>query len=353
MSLRESVTRFCVQVGSDPLLVQAGGGNVSWKEQGVLWIKGSGMWLADAADRDVFAPVDLNAIRQALAAGALSYKPQTMPGSDLRPSIETLLHGLMPHRFVAHLHAVEPLAHLVRRRLPDVSDSDMEGLALVPYATPGEELAGAVAKALAGSGEVHSLLLANHGVVVGADDMESLQARLDALLRRFAAPVIGTVSPASSRPSSRSSSTGASTRAPSAPLAHEPLILNGTEFTPLLQRGVHGLATDPALYSRLARDWALYPDHVVFLGPSPLCVDDPAAVAEMNSVPLFFFLAGRGVFVSSAFGLAHQLQLQCYHEVLSRQLPSEPLRTLDAREVAGLLDWDAERYRQEMAARTS
>ena len=34
--------------------------------------------------------------------------------TTLRPSIETLIHALMPQRIVIHLHAIDVLSHLVR-----------------------------------------------------------------------------------------------------------------------------------------------------------------------------------------------------------------------------------------------
>ena len=45
------VTDYCAHIGADPLLVQGAGGNVSWKEDGTLWIKASGKWLAGAPAR--------------------------------------------------------------------------------------------------------------------------------------------------------------------------------------------------------------------------------------------------------------------------------------------------------------
>ena len=69
MSMHEQISRFCAQLGADPLLVQGAGGNVSWKESEVLWIKASGTWLKDALERDIFVPVDLSDLREALSIG--------------------------------------------------------------------------------------------------------------------------------------------------------------------------------------------------------------------------------------------------------------------------------------------
>ncbi len=58
--IEKQVKAFCAQIGADPLLVQGPGGNVSWKDGDVLWVKASGAWLAHAAGKDeIFIPVDL------------------------------------------------------------------------------------------------------------------------------------------------------------------------------------------------------------------------------------------------------------------------------------------------------
>ena len=112
-SLAAQVLEFCAQIGTDALLVQGPGGNVSWKEDGVLWIKASGKWLADAKSSEIFVPVSLPPLQNALAKSDFTIVPTAISGSQLRPSIETLLHVLMPHKIVVHLHPVEMLSHLV------------------------------------------------------------------------------------------------------------------------------------------------------------------------------------------------------------------------------------------------
>ena len=63
----EQVRAFCDRIGKDPLLVQGAGGNVSWKDGDVLWVKASGTWLSDAIGKDIFVPVELAHLRQAIA----------------------------------------------------------------------------------------------------------------------------------------------------------------------------------------------------------------------------------------------------------------------------------------------
>ena len=111
--MRSEVEKFCVKIGSDPLLVQGAGGNISWKEKDVLWVKASGKCMINAEKEDIFVPVNLCKIRNEIKAHNYTFNIQTLNTSKLRPSIETVLHGLMPHKVVLHIHAVEVLSYLV------------------------------------------------------------------------------------------------------------------------------------------------------------------------------------------------------------------------------------------------
>ena len=46
-----SLRELSARIGSNPLLTQASTGNSSIKLDGVLWIKASGKWMADAMQR--------------------------------------------------------------------------------------------------------------------------------------------------------------------------------------------------------------------------------------------------------------------------------------------------------------
>src|SRR6185437_16857176 len=56
-------------LGADPLRTQGAGGNTSIKRDGVMWIKASGTWLADALSQDIMTPVRLDLLGEAIADG--------------------------------------------------------------------------------------------------------------------------------------------------------------------------------------------------------------------------------------------------------------------------------------------
>lgn len=329
--MRAAVEAFCARIGGDPLLVQGAGGNVSWKDGDALWVKASGTWLAEARQKDIFVPVDLAALRTATARGDFSVQPTAIGPSGLRPSIETLLHGLMPHPVVVHLHAVDALAHLVRQSFPAGVAERLGGSVdwtCIDYYKPGADLARAVAEALAGRPGADLVMMQSHGVVLGGRDMEEVEDRLESLVEALR------VRPRSMlRPASR--------------------LVDLPGYTAVGHPSVQQLALDPVLFERLDRDWALYPDHVVFLGPGPVrhqSVEEfCAAWPDPAERPGLLFLKGMGVFARDGFSEAKLAQLRCYYDVLARQEAQEPLRALSGAQIAELLDWDAEKYRISLA----
>ena len=103
MSLRELSAR----IGRVPLLVQASSGNTSIKLDGVLWIKASGKWLADAEQDEIFVPVDLAEIREGLKQTPdLAGSSVSSSTNQMCASVEKFMHAALPHRVVVHVHSV-------------------------------------------------------------------------------------------------------------------------------------------------------------------------------------------------------------------------------------------------------
>ena len=96
---KQEILTYCSAIGVDRDFIQGAGGNVSWKEEGVLWVKASGTWLADAESDDIFVPVDLSTYRREINNGNLSVTPPLINGEkSRRASIETLFHAIFPHQ---------------------------------------------------------------------------------------------------------------------------------------------------------------------------------------------------------------------------------------------------------------
>ena len=173
------------KIGNDTMLVQGPGGNTSYKKDGVMWVKASGSWLANAERENIFVPVDYKKICNKIYNHDKDpVKGQVMGESTLRPSIETTMHALMPHKIVLHVHAVEPLAYLVREdceeELRSSLNPNLEWI-IVDYVKPGALLASAINDALLRKPDANIIFLRNHGIVVGAETSQEILSLIEAI----------------------------------------------------------------------------------------------------------------------------------------------------------------------------
>jgi len=331
-STAELVKGYCTEISEDPLLVQGAGGNVSWKDGGVLWVKASGTWLANAENDDIFVPVDLMHLRTEIAEGKFTATPNIVGDTSLKPSIETMLHALMPQKIVVHLHAVEILAQLVREN-PLIQIHKLVGDTVkwlfVDYIKPGADLAKNVSAQLAAHHDTDVVFLNRHGLVIGGESIDSIDIILKKLILQL-----------KTKPRQFENN-----------IPSEALRTDFLDISYILSSdsNVNKLATNTELISRIKNDWALYPDHIVFLGEKAIVVNGANdLLVEANSAarPNFLFVAGKGVYEHPLTTNAHRAQLRCYYEVLARQKKSEKLVSLSNFEVAELLNWESEKYRQ-------
>jgi len=325
----EDVRKYCAEIGTDRLLVQGAGGNASWKQGKTLWIKASGKWLANAKKEEIFIPVDLASLKSEIAKQNFSNSPHVIGNSQLRPSIETILHALMPHPVVLHLHAVEVLAHLVK---PDCNDllekllSKFVSFAVVDYFKPGANLASEIHGILANN-KVNVIFLKNHGVVIGGENISDVHMLLSKITYSLA--------------------TESKLGITQAPIISKVPKNYLDKYTPISDRSVQQLALNPILYNRLSSDWALYPDHVVFLGPRAHTFQswEELEIIPTESHPELIFLGGMGVYAKPSFTKAKLVQLRCYFDVMVRQKEDTQLVVLNTSQIGELINWDAEQYR--------
>ncbi|WP_114391456.1 class II aldolase/adducin family protein [Notoacmeibacter marinus] len=317
------------RVGSDPLLIQAAGGNTSVKDDDVMWIKASGTRLAEALDREIFVPVDLPAMQAALDdpdADADQTERFALGDTSLRPSIETSLHAVFTQRVVVHVHCVNTLAHVVRQDAGPLLDKRLATFdwCLVPYTKPGAQLAEQVRTRLGPKTNV--VLLVNHGLIVAGETVAETQELLNRVvdaLRVMPAP-------------SRTVDTG----------ALETLLTPGWRVAEP-GAAVHQLALDPDRM-RQACGGSLYPDHVIFCGIGATVAE--ADLPDAFEAPVFVLVPGWGAVMRTDASQGAEALMNCLGNVLLRVPREATLNYLTLEQNAELLDWDAEKYRSKLNA---
>lgn len=201
LALRTYTARL---LGQNPELVLHGGGNTSVKstartiygeEVAVLHVKGSGWDLATiepaghpACRLDLVTKLaDLPSLDDESMVNGL--RLALLDSSAPTPSVETILHALLPAKFVDHTHADAVLA-LVDQRDSEklVRECFPRGLVFVPYVMPGFSLAHACRKAwddTVGRGETPEVMvLDKHGIFTFGETAKESYERMIACVTR-------------------------------------------------------------------------------------------------------------------------------------------------------------------------
>lgn len=188
-------------LGADPALVLHGGGNTSVKTDfaditgrriDALYVKGSGWDLASIAEEG-FAPLPVERLAELLSLDSLSDTDMMRELAAARldpaapmPSVETLLHALLPHPAVQHSHAdvIVTLTNTPdgRRLTEEVFGGEA---AVVPYVMPGFDLAKETSRMLPDfPPDITGLVLLNHGLFTfGPDSRTAYRRHVDLITR--------------------------------------------------------------------------------------------------------------------------------------------------------------------------
>src|SRR3954462_47639 len=189
-------------LGRDDTLVLHGGGNTSVKvreknivgeEEEILYVKGSG-WDLETIEATGFAPVRMAPLLKLARLERLS-DPQmvnelavnvTRAGAPA-PSVETILHAAIPHKFVDHTHADALLA------ITNTDDGEArvreiygDEVLIVPYVMPGFELARVCAQKIEKELKPATIgmVLLKHGLFSFGETAEESYARMISLVER-------------------------------------------------------------------------------------------------------------------------------------------------------------------------
>ena len=193
MSLEKLISLSNVY-GADPEYVIAGGGNTSWKNDVYMFVKGSGTELASIKEEG-FVKVDLAKLDQiwSKSYSSDSDRREEEVLADLmasrypsegskRPSVETLLHALLPFNYVVHTHpALVNGITCSRKGAEAVKNLFGDSAIWVPITNPGYILAKEVKDEIekhrtAGHDFPQMIFLQNHGVFVSGNTEQEIDS---------------------------------------------------------------------------------------------------------------------------------------------------------------------------------
>lgn len=294
VALRTYTTRL---LGSDPKLVLHGGGNTSVKttvkdmlgdDVEVLCVKGSG-WDMGAIEPAGLPAVRLGPLRRLRAFDKLSDEDMVafqrinlLDASSPNPSVETLLHAFLPHKFIDHTHSTAVLA-LTDQPDGEAHSRELYGdrVAIVPYVMPGFALAKAVANIFDKNSKVEGLLLLRHGIfTMGATAREAYERMIEfvtlaeARLKKNRKPLKLATLPKS-----------LASVAEIAPILRGAVAISRDELAGTVKRQILDFRTSPAILnyvngaelSRYSQIGVVTPDHTIRTKNWPLLVPAPEA----------------------------------------------------------------------------
>ena len=277
-------------LGQEARLVLHGGGNTSvkttlpdmvGKDTDVLCVKGSGWDLGDIEPPGLPA-VRLDNIRELASLDALSDEDMVnaqrinlLDASAPNPSVETLLHAFLPHKFIDHTHANAVLA-LTDQEGGDDLCREVFGkrMGYVPYIMPGFALARKAKEVFEQDTNVEGLILLKHGIFTFGETAKDAYDRMiemttmaeDTIAKRRSSTIVPAKVPAAT-----------ASVAEIAPILRGLCAIDGKKpmlmdfrTSEQIRAYVNGKEID-----RYSQQGTVTPDHVIRTKPNPLIVPPP------------------------------------------------------------------------------
>ncbi|MDR0377577.1 MAG: class II aldolase/adducin family protein [Spirochaetaceae bacterium] len=377
MSIQD-LTAISRYYGANPDYVIAGGGNTSFKDETTLYIKGSGSSLAEA-EPERFVRMDRGLLREIWKktypadpaerekAALADMMAARMAGEEQkRPSVETLLHDILPFAFVVHTHPA------LVNGLTCSQDGEQAAAELfggdsiwIPSTNPGYVLSRQVKEAqdeyIRRRGRPAALVfLQNHGVFVGADTTAGVQEQY----RR----VMETVKTRIRREPDFS---GEVTAYGCSAAAGRVLgnLAGGKAVRFLRNSEIAALVKDRRSFVPVSAPFS--PDHIVYAGSNPLFVDADGAgdagaetipgrigaawnqmVEKTGREPKIAAVQGLGVFGIGGSDKAAGLALELFTDAVKVAVYTEAFggaRFMPPDQIDFINNWEVERYRSKIA----
>ena len=194
------ISRF---YGSNKDYVIAGGGNTSYKDDQIIWIKASGEPLSEltedglvALNREKLHQISLNEYSDDPLTREEQVKTDLLksildPLRNKRPSVETNLHELIRYRFVVHLHPTLINGIMCSRNARNLT-SQLFGneVLFLPYTDPGytlfKKLEAEIEKFRKSNNcDPKIIFLENHGIFMGADTTDEIKDLYNDLISKI------------------------------------------------------------------------------------------------------------------------------------------------------------------------
>jgi len=398
------ISRF---YGSNPEYVLAGGGNTSFKNEDILFVKASGTSLAEATIES-FVKMDRKALsmiwektypqssekreKEVLADLMSARKPTE---EQKRPSVEALLHDIIPFPFVVHLHPALVNGLCCSQKGEETAKEIFgDDMLWIPSINPGYVLSCYVKDAMSEYFSKHNkhvqiILLQNHGVFVGGQCENCINSIYNDVMSKIGARIkrkpdfSDEIKILSTKDFTRRHVEPAVRGAENAELGFESTSMHPDFFEKISLvnnilrdlSGVHSMFMHGSEISSFVKDQSSFypissaftPDHIVYSGSDPLFIDTDTETTDTETViknewdkhtqktgrnPKIIAVKDLGIFSAAATEKAAVLALDLFKDTIKVAIYSEsfggPLfMTTD--KIDFINNWEVERFRSSVS----
>ena len=177
--------------GKDKTFVIAGGGNTSFKNENLIWIKASGVAL-ETIDENGFVCLSREKLKvvssKTYSQDAVHREAEVkadlanaiVSSGHNRPSVETSMHEIIDYQYVIHTHPTKVNAVMCSKNAESISNELFGDQSLfIPYTDPGyilfKKVETEIARFTSKFGKAPQIIfLENHGVFVAADTVSDI-----------------------------------------------------------------------------------------------------------------------------------------------------------------------------------
>lgn len=353
--------------GSDARYVLLGGGNTSYKIDDVMYVKASGHAMSTIGNEG-FVAMSLSKLR---AIWDKTYPKQVderekvvlqdmmdsrCEGESARPSVEALLHSLIPFTYMVHLHPAMVNGLTCSQSGKESSERLFPEAMWIPLVNPGYILAKTVRDAQEAYVKRHGaapavIFLQNHGVFVGADTIEAIDQLYDHIMEKLNHSVV--------RKPNFSEVKVDNERVLMVQKAMRSYFGGKKEYPIIANRELNNRLVDEKTFASIAS--AYTPDHIVYSGFMPLWIDDAvfneadpvqAIVDRINAYESTNGVPAKIVAVQGTAAFAmNEAAMELFTDTIKVAVFTESFggpRFMDTDQINFIRNWEVESYRAKM-----
>ena len=172
----KNLSNLSKYVGQRIDLVQAGGGNSSVKYKDTLFIKSSGVSMANMTSSSGYTMIDNKELKKDIHNNETKdVTKYTVAINSNRPSIETYMHSILK-KYTLHLHPIQVNRILIRSDAKTIINTLFPESLVIDYFTPGIKVCDEIRKIY---NNENIIFLLNHGLIITTNEYNDIYKYLD------------------------------------------------------------------------------------------------------------------------------------------------------------------------------